>query len=179
MPNRRSGSQSDAAVAQACAQQQRTQKGCSTGKATGPLPLGGLVQRQGFAARLMGAVPGTAKETRTQRQGAWKRANCGNGTSACQAHVVRSCGCSRTEREGKKDDPALRENPKKAERAHEDFRPQGWSSKGRERRKDAVSSGFGLSECQQRRQWGPAAMPTPILFLRCSPGRFACPLQSS
>jgi len=114
----------------------------------------------------MGAVPGTAKETRTQRQGAWKRANCGNGTSACQAHVVRSCGCRRTEREGKKDDPALRENPKKAERAHEDFRPQGWSSKGRERRKDAVSSGFGLSECQQRRQWGPAAMPTPILFFK-------------
>lgn len=44
----------------------------------------------------------------------------------------------------------------------EEYRPDGWEPKGRERRKDAVSSGAGKLECQQRRQWGPAAMPALI-----------------
>ncbi|GEN98924.1 hypothetical protein NSE01_07570 [Novosphingobium sediminis] len=37
------------------------------------------------------------KETRSQRQKARQRADCGTGTSDCQAHVVRNCGRRRTE----------------------------------------------------------------------------------
>ncbi len=48
----------------------------------------------------------------------------------------------------------------------EETRSQEREPKGRERRKDAVSSGAGKRECQQRRQWGPAAMPALIWFFR-------------
>lgn len=59
----------------------------------------------------------------------------------------------------------------------EEYRPRGWEPKGRERRKDAVSSGAGMPECQQRRQWGPAAMPALICVRssRFAPRRPAAP----
>ncbi len=145
-------------------------RGSTPGRAEGPLPSRGKHRPK---ARPQGRTGGSGarrkrKETRSQHQDARQRAECGTGTSDCQAHVVRNCGRRRTEGGADKEAPACRRDRTAKRTGGASFertgRSKGREPKGRERRKDAVSSGAGKPECQQQRQWGPAAMPAPIWF---------------